>query len=100
VVEVPELAQDPLGELARLLEQEGIVGTRDQEDVHDAVAHQVVEVPEPAAPLGLAHAVVGDGHQPKRIDRGPGRVTREQAEAGLGGHEDAAHTAAAGLALC
>ena len=41
-VEVAELAEHPLGELPRLLEDEGVVGGRDQEDVHDAVPHQVL----------------------------------------------------------
>jgi hypothetical protein len=46
-VEVPELAQHPLGELAGLLEDERVVGGRHEQDVHDAVLHQVLVVVEP-----------------------------------------------------
>src|SRR5262249_32764166 len=51
-VEVAELAEQALAELARLLQQEGVVRAGDEQDVHDAVAHQVVEVVEAAGTAG------------------------------------------------
>jgi hypothetical protein len=48
-VEVAKLADDALADLAGFLEHERVVRARDEQDVHDAVPHQVVEILEPAA---------------------------------------------------
>ncbi len=96
-VEVPELAAHPLADLPRLLEQEPVVGARDEEDLHHAVAHEVVEVL--ATPAGEGGGRQGRGHMAPRsrgcrglmIARGlgtsasgsrPARKQRERGDAG------------------
>ena len=54
-VEVAELAEQAFRQLARLLEDERVVGGGDQQDVHDAVAHQVLVVVQAAADGRDAH---------------------------------------------
>src|SRR6185436_12579439 len=50
-VEVAELADHALPDLPRLLEHERVVRARHEQDVHDAVPHQLVEVGTAAAVL-------------------------------------------------
>jgi len=69
-VQVAELTEQALRQLPRLLEDEGVVGSRDQEDVHDAVAHQVLVVVEAAARGRAVHRVSAEP------SLGPQAITR------------------------
>ena len=82
-VEVAELAEQPLGELADLLEDERVVGRRDEQDVHDAVAHQVLVLVREAASrrsgrhLSLAPGRIARPRHPLAAPRANRRKLRE-----------------------